>query len=95
MIRHSVVFKLIHSSGSPEEREFLDEAVKLKSVPGVMKFEVMKQISSKNPYNFGISMEFEDQKSYDFYTNHPDHIRFVQEIWIPNVEIFMEIDYLV
>ena len=95
MIRHSVVFKLNHPAGSPVEKKFLDESRKLESIPGVMKFEVMKQISSGNPYEFGISMEFEDQQEYDFYTNHPDHIRFVQEIWIPNVEIFMEIDYLV
>ena len=65
----------------------MEEACKLKSIPGVMKFEVMKEISSNNPYEFGISMEFEDQKGYDFYTNHPDHSRFVQEIWIPNVEV--------
>lgn len=95
MIRHSVVFKLNHPAGSSEEEIFLDEARKLKSIPGVKKFEVMKEISSGNPYEFGISMEFEDQKGYDFYTKHPDHIRFVHEIWIPNVEIFMEINYLV
>ena len=94
MIRHSVVFKLKHKAGSPEEKGFLDEAWKLKSIPGVRKFEVMKQISYKNPYSFGISMEFEDQKDYDFYTNHPDHSRFVEQLWIPNVEVFMEIDYL-
>ncbi len=95
MIRHSVVFKLKHTAGSSEEKEFLDEAWKLKSIPGVMKLEVMKQISSKNPYEFGISMEFEDQESYDFYSNHPDHTRFVGQHWMPNVEVFMEIDYLV
>jgi len=94
MIRHSVVFKLKHPAGSQEERNFLDEARKLESIPGVMKFEVMKQISSKNPYTYGISMEFEDQNSYDFYTNHTDHTRFVQELWIPNMEVFLEIDYM-
>jgi hypothetical protein len=94
MIRHSVVFKLNHPPGSQEERNFLDEARKLESIPGVLKFEVMKEISSNNPYEFGISMEFEDKESYDFYSNHPDHMRFVEQIWIPNVEVFMEIDYL-
>lgn len=57
MIRHSVVLKLKHKSGSPEEMEFLNESWKLKSIPGVMKFEVMKEISSGNPYEFGISMD--------------------------------------
>lgn len=55
MIRHSVVLKLKHKSGSPEEMEFLNESSK--SIPGVMKFEVMKEISSGNPYEFGISMD--------------------------------------
>lgn len=95
MIRHSVVFKLNHPESSPKEKNFLDEARKLESIPGVMKFEVLKQISSRNPYTYGISMEFEDQKGYDFYSNHPDHTRFVEQHWIPNVEVFMEIDYLV
>lgn len=94
MIRHSVVLKLKPKAGSLEEKEFLDEAWKLKSIPGVMKFEIMKEISSNNPYQFGISMEFEDQKTYDFYSNHPDHTRFVEQYWIPNVDVFMEIDYL-
>lgn len=94
MIRHSVVLKLKYSKGSPEEKEFLDEALKLKSIPGVLKFEVMKVISSKNPYEFGISMEIEYKKSYGFYSNHPDHTQFVEQYWIPNVEVFMEIDYL-
>lgn len=94
MIRHSVVLKLKHSASSPEEKKFLDEAWKLQFIPGVLKFEVMKEISSNNPYEFGISMEFEDKESFDFYSNHPDHMRFVEQIWIPNVEVFMEIDYL-
>ena len=42
MIRHSVVLKLKHKAGSLEEKEFLDEAWKLKSIPGVMKFEILK-----------------------------------------------------
>ena len=95
MERQSVVFKLNHASDSPEEKNFLAKPRKLKSISGVRKFEVMMEISSGNPYEFGISMEFENQLEYDFYTNHPDHIHFVQEIWIPNVASFMEIDYLI
>lgn len=43
MNRHSVVLKLKHKAGSPEEKGFLNEARKLESLPGVMKFEVMKK----------------------------------------------------
>ena len=38
-------------------------------------------------------MEFDDQAAYDAYSNHPDHLRFVNEKWIPNVAEFLEIDY--
>jgi hypothetical protein len=39
-------------------------------------------------------MEFESQEQYDFYSKHPDHQAFIQDHWIPNVEDFLEIDYL-
>jgi hypothetical protein len=52
-------------------------------------------VSVKNPYSYGISMEFADQAAYDAYNNHPDHVRFVRERWLPEVEAFLEADYLV
>lgn len=95
MIRHSVIFKLAHPADSSEELIFMEEARKLAAVPGVRKFEVMKQISSKNPFSYGISMEFENQEAYDLYSNHTDHLLFVEKIWIPSVTDFLEIDYLI
>ena len=38
-------------------------------------------------------MEFENQEQYDSYSNHPAHVDFIQNFWIPNVEDFLEIDY--
>jgi hypothetical protein len=93
MIRHTVTFKLKHRSGSSEEQEFLDEARKLSSLPTVQKFACLKEIGKKNNYDFGLSMEFEDMSAYEAYNNHPDHITFVQETWIPQVADFIEIDY--
>ena len=93
MIRHTVVFRLKHASGSAEERGFLEAAQKLAAISGVGKFEALRQTSVKNPYHFGLSMEFANQETYDFYSQHPDHVRFVQDRWIPEVEEFMEIDY--
>lgn len=93
MIRHTVVFTLKHPSGSPEEKDFLKSAEILESISTVQKFEQLKQISPKNDYSFGFSMEFEDQSAYDTYNNHPDHVAFVQNRWIPEVKEFMEIDY--
>ena len=38
-------------------------------------------------------MEFVDAAAYDAYSNHPAHVQFVNERWIPEVDEFMEIDY--
>ncbi|RRB09957.1 Dabb family protein [Larkinella knui] len=93
MIRHTVAFKLNHPAGSEAEQNFLDEARKLAAIPGVQNFECLKQISPKNPYDFGLSMEFASQERYDQYTNHPDHVQFVRQVWKTNVAEFLEIDY--
>jgi Stress responsive A/B Barrel Domain len=94
MIRHTVVFALKHAAGSAEERDFLDAADVLADIPGVQKFEKLKQTSLKNDYAFGFSMEFEDQAAYTAYNDHPWHVVFVRERWIPEVARFMEIDYV-
>jgi hypothetical protein len=92
-IRHTVVFKLKHAKGSPEEKSFLNAAMKLAAIPGVENLECMKQVSPKNNFDFGLSMEFASQQVYDLYNSHPDHTAFVQSRWLKEVVDFMEIDY--
>ena len=91
-IRHTVTFALAHPPGSAAERDFLEAAERLASIPGVEDFELLAEVSS-NAYRFGISMEFADRTAYDGYSNHPDHVRFVQERWLAEVTDFLEIDY--
>lgn len=93
MIRHSVILKLNDSIHPDEKQAFFDAVGKLSSIPNVQKFEVLKQISPKNKFEYGISMEFDNQEQYDAYSNHPDHVAFVQKFWMSNVEDFLEIDY--
>ncbi|SEQ47769.1 Stress responsive A/B Barrel Domain [Devosia sp. YR412] len=93
MIRHTVVFTLKHAKGSAEEGTFLRDAKVLASIPGVENFEQLRQVSPKNDYSFGFSMEFADQAAYTGYNDHPDHVAFVQTRWIPEVAAFLEIDY--
>ena len=38
-------------------------------------------------------MEFADAEAYRGYNEHPEHVRFVQERWIPEVADFLEIDF--
>jgi len=94
MIRHTVVFNLKHAPGSLMEKAFLRDALVLKEIPGVKKFEQLRQVSKKNDYEFGFSMEFADQAAYDGYNVHPQHVKFVKERWEREVERFLEIDYV-
>ena len=93
MIRHTVIFKLKHSAGSQSELDFLRAARKLADIPAVKNFECLRQISKKNNYDFGLSMEFTSVEDYEAYNAHPDHVLFVQNRWIPEVTDFMEIDF--
>ena len=94
MIRHTVVFRLKHKRGSAEEKSFLTAGAALADIPGVEKFERLKQVSPKNDYHFGYSMEFADQAAYQSYNDHPAHVAYVRDRWIPEVEAFLEIDYV-
>ena len=94
MIIHTVAFKLKHVAGSEDEAIFLDRARALSAIEGVGNFGVYRQISEKNPYDFNLAMEFTDQAAYDFYNQHPDHQGFVQTVWLPEVEDFLEADFV-
>lgn len=94
MIRHSVILKLKSALSSAEKQAFFDAIDTLSTISGVQKFEVLKQISSKNRFEYGISMEFDTQEQYDFYSNHTQHQAFIQDFWMKSVEDFLEIDYI-
>lgn len=93
-IRHMVIFCLKHEQDSTETEKFLlDGKAILSSIPTVENFEVLNQISPKNDYNFGFSMEFSDRDAYDSYSAHPDHEAFVEQRWKVEVTSFLEIDF--
>ncbi|WP_028524650.1 Dabb family protein [Runella limosa] len=94
MLRHSVILKLKSSLTEYEKQAFFEAVDALASIPYVQKFEVLKQISPKNKFEYGISMEFDSQEHYDTYSNHPQHVAFVENFWMQNVEDFLEIDYV-
>ncbi len=94
MIRHTVVFKLKHPTDSTDEIAFLRAIRELANIPTVKNFECYRQVSKKNPYHFGVSMDFDNQQDYQTYNEHPDHVHFVENRWKPEVTDFMEIDYV-
>jgi hypothetical protein len=91
-IRHSVVFTLTHPEGSAEEAAFLDAIARLEAIPGVEAFELMREVSPKNDYRFGLTMEFADPAAYNAYNEHPEHVEFVERRWDAEVTNFLEID---
>jgi Stress responsive A/B Barrel Domain len=95
MIRHTVAFKLKHAPGSEAEAAFLKAAQVLIAIPTVRHFECLRQVSKKNGFDFGFSMAFASQPDYDAYNIHPEHVRFVETRWKPEVVDFMELDYVV
>lgn len=93
-IRHSVIFCLKHEIHAPETEQFLSDGKSiLSSIPVVENFEVLKQVSPKNEYHFGFSMEFSNKAAYDAYNAHPAHVDFVKNRWETEVTRFLEIDY--
>lgn len=93
-IRHMVIFDLKVIKGSADAEKFLaDGKAILESIPVVNHFEVLYQVSPKNDYDYGFSMEFDNQADYDTYNAHPYHEEFVRERWIKEVERFLEIDF--
>src|SRR3954469_3538254 len=93
-IRHTASFVLVHSPGSAEEADFLAVAARLADViPGVEAFEVLREVSPKNPFVHGLSMEFADRAAYETYNEHPEHVAFVRDRWDSEVSDFQEIDY--
>ena len=93
MISHSVFFKLKHDADSTKETLFIERANTLRHIPGVVDFKIVREISPQNPFDFGLTMTFPDQASYDRYNAHPVHVHFVEECWTQEVSDFQEIDY--
>ena len=94
MIKHTVFFKLKHAANSPAEARFLELALALGQIPGVLDLQCVKQVSPKNDFEWGLLMGFATQADYERYNAHPEHVRFVAQHWVPEVERFLEIDYV-
>lgn len=94
-IRHQVLFDLKHGKGAEEADRFLKDGWRiLTSIPVVRNFAAYTQVSPKNDFTYGFSMEFATQADYDAYNAHPAHVRFVTERWETEVARFLEIDFV-
>jgi len=91
VIHHTVTFRLNPSVGVDE---FLGRARELGALTGVNDFEVLRQVGLKTDFTHALSMRFATQETYDSYNAHPTHVAFVEEVWIPQVADFLELDYV-
>ena len=95
MIRHTVAFSLHHEPGSDAERDFLESGpALLRQIPGVEDFTVSRQVSPKSSYRFQFAMTFADERAYEAYNAHPDHVAFVASRWATEVSEFEELDFV-
>lgn len=93
-IRHMVIFNLKYAKGSAEALKFIEDGQRiLTGIPVVRNFEVLEQLSKKNKFSFGFSMVFANSLDYETYSNHSDHVAFVRERWLKEVDDFLEIDF--
>lgn len=91
-IRHAGLLKFKDSITAEEKHAFFIALKDLEQIEGVEKMKISKQISPKNKFEYGFSMEFADVGIYKAYNVHPQHDAFVQNYWLKYVEDFMEID---
>lgn len=94
MILHTVAFTLKHEKGSVKEKNFLNAGMALADLAMVENFRCYRQVSTKNDFDFGFAMEFASDEAYQAYNSHPIHSEFVSSRWLPEVERFLELDYI-
>lgn len=92
MIQHTVSFRL---DAAADADAFWDRVDSLRAIPGVVDFTVLRQVGTKNHYTHALSMYFASQDDYDAYNAHPVHVAFVEQVWVPCVADFIELDYVV
>ncbi len=94
-ITHMVTFTLYAGKDTAEAEAFLKESADaLAVIPGVENFQVLRQVSAKNEFDYSFSMVFADQAAYDAYNEHPVHRKYVEERWEKEVSRFQEIDLI-
>ena len=93
-VMHTVIFDLKHPVGSAAAKKFMEDGRRiLTSIRGVRNFQAYRQCSPKNDFQYGFLMTFANQADFDFYSNHPDHDKFVEERWETEVTRFQESDF--
>lgn len=94
MIEHIVSFTLKHTAGSSEEANFLESLRSFTEIPGVKNLKVYRQVSSKGPFPFAVSMCFDTQAELEAYDASQAHVDFVNDRWLPEVSAHQTLDFV-
>lgn len=89
-IRHTVSFRLRPEA---DQDAFLGRLGALADIDGVQDFQLLVDVGDKNAFTHGATMVFADRAAYDAYDQHPDHQAFVADVWMRDVEDFLEVDH--
>ena len=76
-----------HEKGSAAANKFLEDGRRiLTGIPVVQDFQVFSQVSPKNEFDYGFTMVFDSMDDYQTYNDHPDHVSFVEDRWMKEVD---------
>ena len=92
MLHHSVIFKFKEGTSELRKREFFTAANRLSLILDVKHFEILRQPSSKNEFEFGLVIVFNDTPVYQKYTADPELGLSLQNYWLKLQTIFLELD---
>jgi hypothetical protein len=94
MIRHTVVFTLKHAAGSAEEGALPARCQGAGRHSGRRKVRAIAPGQPQERLRLRLLDGIRRQAAYSGYNDHPDHVAFVRDRWIPEVARFLEIDYV-
>lgn len=87
-----VIFNLKYEAGSKEAEAFLKDVHQLTLIPVVKQFRAFR-LRPNNPFDYGISMMFDNQADYNAYIAHPVHHEVEQTHWRSAATHSLVIDY--
>ena len=94
MIHHLVLMKL-NPDASDETVEWMmrETRMMLLKIPEVLAVRCGKRVDEKQEWPFFLSLEFESTEKLAVYMADPIHIKYRDEVILPNISTFLMLDY--
>ena len=93
-IRHGCLVNIKYEEGSPDFREFFDEARKMAdAIPLVKEHHQYRQTDEACPYGYGFVQEFDSEEDVKEFSDHPLHKEYGEKYWGAGVIDFMDFNF--